>query len=186
MAEFKVQDTSLVAIADAIREKAGLSDSLVFPDGFVETVEGLATGGGAFATEVTPASNITDMGGIVVTHNLGVLPDYIIVCRKSDWNTEPKPLTDSVFLSGSFRTRNDTEDWIRYNSAVVYVNDATSTVAKATWGVGSVAVRNGDASNFPGSVYNVTENTVTLIGCKSMYTLFLQEGVTYKVLTGVL
>ncbi len=39
-------DADLTSIADAIREKAGVSDSFVFPDGFVEAVSGISTGGG--------------------------------------------------------------------------------------------------------------------------------------------
>ena len=39
MADYKVQETSLVAVADAIREKAGKSAYLVFPDVFVEAAK---------------------------------------------------------------------------------------------------------------------------------------------------
>lgn len=46
MAVYRVQDTSLTAVADAIRAKAGTSDALTFPDGFVEAVGGIQAGGG--------------------------------------------------------------------------------------------------------------------------------------------
>ena len=45
MAELLVQNTSLTSIADAIREKAGLTDSFVFPEGFVEAIAGIEAGG---------------------------------------------------------------------------------------------------------------------------------------------
>ena len=47
MAEYVVHDTSLLAVAAAIRAKSGQSGALVFPGGFVQAVEGIAAGGGA-------------------------------------------------------------------------------------------------------------------------------------------
>ena len=35
----KVNDTSLASVADAIREKGGTSDALVFPDGFISAIQ---------------------------------------------------------------------------------------------------------------------------------------------------
>lgn len=45
MSKYFVEDTSLTAVADAIREKSGTDDSLAFPDGFVSAVEGIQAGG---------------------------------------------------------------------------------------------------------------------------------------------
>ena len=44
MAYRKVNDTSLASVADAIREKGGTSDALVFPDGFVSAISAIQTG----------------------------------------------------------------------------------------------------------------------------------------------
>ena len=41
----------MTAVADAIRTKAGSSESLAFPDGFVTAVEGITTGGGGSSSE---------------------------------------------------------------------------------------------------------------------------------------
>lgn len=38
--------SDFVAVADSIRAKTGASESMAFPDGFVEAVEGIQTGGG--------------------------------------------------------------------------------------------------------------------------------------------
>lgn len=46
MANYIVQDTSLAAVADAIRAKTGGGEALAFPAGFVEAVEGITGGGG--------------------------------------------------------------------------------------------------------------------------------------------
>lgn len=45
MANYIVQDTSLAAVADAIRAKTGGGEALAFPAGFVEAVEGISGGG---------------------------------------------------------------------------------------------------------------------------------------------
>lgn len=46
MAYRKVDETSLTAVADAIRAKGGTSGQLEFPDGFVSAVEAIQAGGG--------------------------------------------------------------------------------------------------------------------------------------------
>ena len=47
MADYKVSDTSLTSIANAIRTKGGTSASLSFPDGFVTAIGNISTGGSA-------------------------------------------------------------------------------------------------------------------------------------------
>lgn len=60
----------MVSVANKIREKAGVSDGLVFPNGWLETIEGIETGGGnswtdnysVFATGAfTPTENTTEL-----------------------------------------------------------------------------------------------------------------------------
>ena len=46
MVDSAALETDLASVANAIRAKAGTSDSLVFPDGFVSAVEGIQAGGG--------------------------------------------------------------------------------------------------------------------------------------------
>lgn len=46
MAEYLVQDTSLTAVADAIREKGGTTAPLSFPAGMAEAVRNIQSGGG--------------------------------------------------------------------------------------------------------------------------------------------
>lgn len=46
MAYRKVDDASLTAVADSIREKGGTTGALAFPDGFVSAVQAIQAGGG--------------------------------------------------------------------------------------------------------------------------------------------
>jgi hypothetical protein len=41
MAHYKVEDTSLTTVADAIRERAGTTEGLAFPDGMASAVRGI-------------------------------------------------------------------------------------------------------------------------------------------------
>ena len=63
MAYRKVNDTSLASVADAIREKGGTSDALVFPEGFVSAISAIQTGAAEPALQektITYTSNGTD------------------------------------------------------------------------------------------------------------------------------
>ena len=44
MAEYLVNDTDMIKVADAIRTKGGTADPLVYPDGFVEAIGNIQTG----------------------------------------------------------------------------------------------------------------------------------------------
>lgn len=59
MAEYLVQDTSLTAVADAIRAKTGSADSLAFPSGMVEAISGF-TGGEDLDAELATQDELID------------------------------------------------------------------------------------------------------------------------------
>lgn len=59
MADYKVTDTELTAVADAIRTKGGTSADLEWNNGFISAIEAIS--GGLGFTEITPyAENIHD------------------------------------------------------------------------------------------------------------------------------
>ena len=53
MANYLATNTDLEAIADAIREKGGTSADLVFPQGFVDAIDAIETGGGSSFPKTT-------------------------------------------------------------------------------------------------------------------------------------
>lgn len=78
-------DADLTSIADAIREKAGVSDSFVFPDGFVEAVSGISAGGGdsglnLLHSSFSPAETTVYL---TINHGLGRVPQIIILAAKN-------------------------------------------------------------------------------------------------------
>ena len=66
MAELLTNTTDLTKVADAIREKGGTSDSLVYPDGFVTAIQAIQTG-----TELQIIVSVTS--GAIVTATKGSL-----------------------------------------------------------------------------------------------------------------
>lgn len=81
-----VLEAGLTAIANAIREKGGTSDTLAFPDAMAEAIAAIETGGGEFNTQYTegsftPSDNIKTAAlqsyggtGFEVSHNSGFVP----------------------------------------------------------------------------------------------------------------
>lgn len=56
MAEYLVQDTSLTAVADAIREKGEISAALSFPDGFAQAIAAIESGSQVAKGTITPTT----------------------------------------------------------------------------------------------------------------------------------
>lgn len=65
MADYVVRDTQLTSVADAIRAKGGTSAPLAFPDGFVDAVEAIPTGGWGGSVPAKEV-NFRDYDGTVV------------------------------------------------------------------------------------------------------------------------
>ena len=65
MADYKVTDTELISIANAIRTKGGTSSQLEFPTGFVSAVQAIPTGGGVIQSlSVTQNGTYTPPSGV--------------------------------------------------------------------------------------------------------------------------
>ena len=59
MADYKVTDTELISIADAIRLKGGTSASMVFPSGFVSAISAISSGSAMTLISKTVSANGT-------------------------------------------------------------------------------------------------------------------------------
>lgn len=88
MAEYLVQDSSLEAIADAIRERTGSSAAIAFPDGFVGAIANMGGNGlSALVDEtITVSSNITAETTIFTSERLAGLDWYIIYFYQTSEN----------------------------------------------------------------------------------------------------
>lgn len=67
MAEYLVQDTSLTAVADAIREKGGTTAPLSFPAGMAEAVRSIQSGGSDLSSVDVYIADFTVPADLIVT-----------------------------------------------------------------------------------------------------------------------
>ena len=67
MAEYLVQDTSLTAVADAIREKGGTTAPLSFPAGMAAAVRNIQSGGGDLSSVDVYIADFTSSTDLIVT-----------------------------------------------------------------------------------------------------------------------
>ena len=74
-----VLDAGMVTVADAIRAKAGITNQLVWPEGFKTAVDGIQTGGGSPSNPLDP---------VEVYNNT----------RPSDWLPMPTPAENEMYL----------------------------------------------------------------------------------------
>ena len=149
-------NTDLTSIADAIREKAGLTDSFVFPEGFVQAIAGIEAGGGKIANgSWTPTSNGETY---TVTHNLGEIPNFVIYFK------ETTGVTNNSHLAGG---------WI--DSMGFASGPSGSGISQYYSGTFDITASKGHGA------YGATTSTVTL----KTYAFFM-SGVKYRWYVGVI
>ena len=86
MADYLVTDKDLILVADAIRAKSGTSGPMAWPNGYKEAIEAI----NAKSTLHVKTGTFTlaeDTQAPAVTHNLGVIPDLVIVEAADHDNT---------------------------------------------------------------------------------------------------
>lgn len=117
MAELLTNTTDLTKVADAIREKGGTSDSLVYPDGFVTAIQAIQTG-----TELQIIATVTS--GAVVTATKGSLSVSgtsvdgtctLTVPEEGEW-------TVSAELGGETSESNIVNVVSSYDTALVFIS----------------------------------------------------------------
>ena len=95
MAKRTVEESSLTAVADAIRERAGTMEELVFPGGFVDAITGIESGddSGGLAFDMgefalgEDVKKVDTVNGI--PHSLEEKPDFILVWTDDFRNLTP-------------------------------------------------------------------------------------------------
>lgn len=182
---YRVEEASLTAVADAIREKTGTSEGLSFPEGFVNAVAGIQAGGGEnklFITEITPETDIYNGNneGVFLQHGLGAIPDFVIVHRK-DHSTGING--NSVLISGAF-LREIQGDTRRYNAYCAKRRETTNGYDTVSYGSGNMSYNN-KITNTPSPVRYLDEKEMEIIGSVDSSTRFLQAGAVYRVIAGL-
>ena len=86
MAKYVIEDTTLNNTANAIREKTGKTDKIT-PSNFATEIASIVSGGGSsnFKMEFQTYTPTEDETEHTFTHNLGVVPNFIMIY----WGTSP-------------------------------------------------------------------------------------------------
>ena len=116
-----VLDAGMTLVTDAIRAKAGITDQLVWPEGFKTAVDGIQTGGGT--TPVVPGDiTFYDYDGTIITSwtleelaTKTALPDYPshegLTCQGWNWSladlktTNRKMNVGAMYITDDGKTR---------------------------------------------------------------------------------
>ena len=76
MAEYLTNTADLTEVADAIRAKGGISDPLVYPDGFVTAIQASETGGGGGSDELVNSLIDRTISGAYVNNTVTIIGRY--------------------------------------------------------------------------------------------------------------
>lgn len=105
---YKVSAESLTQVAQAIRDKSGMDQTLAFPQEFVSAIEGISTGGGPIVYECgTYCPEEDKRTGVTLTHSLGVVPTFVVA-----YATEKEPFSGLTsylysYIGFSFAVNNE-------------------------------------------------------------------------------
>ena len=161
MAYRKVDDPSLVSVADAIRAKGGTSDELVFPEGFVSAISAIQTGGGGGGGTAPSAkwNDVTfiDYDGTVLysysleeAQELTALPALPIhdglVCQGWNWTLDAIKALNLPVTVGAMYITDDGATRLHIRIATVgrmtvplYIGQTVANGVSIDWGDGSAA-----------------------------------------------
>ena len=113
MSEYVIAEKQdLINIADAIREKAGISGGLALPEGIIEAVAGIEVGGEISFTngKIIPSE---DTATIEITHNLGIAPD-LLICTTWGIGTTNGKVFIAMLTDGKLFQQGATTDLLYY------------------------------------------------------------------------
>jgi hypothetical protein len=181
MSSYLVNDTSLTAVANAIRTKGGTSASLVFPNGFVSAIQAIPTGSGG-----TPrTSDDLTVSGATVTAPAGVYASAVSksvasgtagipTASKGTVSNHSVAITPSVtnttgYITGG--TKNGTAISVSASELVSGTYSVTSSGTKDVTNYASISVGAGSAtapSTISGTSASVSTGTNTLTLTKTV------------------
>lgn len=93
MAQYIVNDTELTAVANAIRTKGGTSEALEFPQGFVDAVDDIPSGGSAVSVPSKDVDFYDYDGTRVYSYTASEFAELTSMPAAPDHSTDEVPLT---------------------------------------------------------------------------------------------
>lgn len=170
--EYLINGTTLTSLANAIRTKKNISNTLT-PEQMISEIESIAV---LDMGTYTPSSTISS--GFEIQHSLGCVPDFVVfmVTGNTTVSSYAGSLIDSVFWGEKFILNSD-QAYGLYVAATVSnsIIIATSVQTKAT------VVRDSEISN---GDYKLPTSTTFYI--RSNSAAKLNSGITYRWIVGAI
>ena len=159
MAYRKVDDASLASVADAIRSKGGISDGLVFPEGFVSAISAIQAGGGGGSAPSAKQNDVTFIdydGSILYSYSLAEaqaltelpsLPSHDgLICQGWNWTLENIKALNRPVKVGAMYITDDGATRLHIRIATIgrmtvplYIGQTVANGVSIDWGDGSTA-----------------------------------------------
>lgn len=186
MAEYLTNNTDLKKVADAIREKGGTSEQLIYPDGFVAAIGEITTGVElSLIVSVTSGSVVTATKGATVVSGTSVNGSCtLIVPEAGTWsvqatlngqtsNTVSVSVKDSYAVSLTFFSATITVT-VDSGASVVLKKGSTTIATKTSTGTAVFTVTETGTYTVEATKYGVTlSGTVSAVLGTTSYTLTL-------------
>ena len=183
MANYVVSDTSLGSVADAIRTKGGTSASLTYPQGFIDAIDDIQTGGG---DTPIPADGKTR----IFIHIAEGTPDnrltfYLRFTASVANNTTVDWGDGTTQTLGSTTATNYSHKYSQCGDYVITMTVNTGTISfEGTAGnngysiYGARATSNNNYHNRSRIQKVIIGENVTTIGAYAFYTCYILESIT--------
>lgn len=132
-------DDGLAAVADAIRDKTGETESLVFPDGFVTAIAGIATGAASNSAvngevhDITIDADLKGSSQIILLKNEFVASNYLKTGFMAFlFQSEPDTVTAKTFslIHGNLNLAASGYEIYGYASTGSYYSVAGTAISK--------------------------------------------------------
>lgn len=163
MSEFVLaKKTDMVALADALRELSGGTEELAFPAEMIATIE---AGGGNSKFVIGQFTPSSDIAGIELTHNLGVIPNFAFMAGDGDTNQSQFRMTLSLATKSVVYGYGTTNYQHNYYTTSTGTNSAESSDIQTA------------------QFYNANTETIVLGGADGTSRRF-KSGVTYTYVIG--
>lgn len=160
------------AIKAAIEGKGVTVPDATLLDGMAALIESIEVGGGSGGTQLaygtfTPAADTYDY---VVTHNLGVMPDFIVVWSSD--NSTPSTFKGVLAIAASAKIRGNGQWYVRCRNSTYYYFANTKDITNEYSGSALLLVNETSFTVFPNRLLNyasagVTYGYVVIKGIKS-------------------
>ena len=159
MAFRKVNDDSLSTVANAIRAKGGTSEPLVFPDGFVNAISAIQSGGGGSTTSSAKWNDVTFIdydGSVLYSYSLAEataltelppLPEHDgLICQGWNWTLDAIKALNRPVTVGAMYITDDGATRLHIRIATIgrmtvplYIGQTVANGVSIDWGDGSAA-----------------------------------------------